>query len=105
MYVPNWVGEGHLKNPDDMLDLKRRACPEFVEGQDPDVEKLSPESYKTYAQKHNLPLVPGIGAVFLATATPAGVAGCVKYYLEAGGKNDRLILYLCNLDAGRRSRL
>lgn len=35
----------------------------------------------------------------MATATPAEVARRVKYYIEAGGKNGRLILYLCNLGA------
>jgi uroporphyrinogen-III decarboxylase len=99
VYVPNWVGESYLKNPEELLDLKRQVCPEFVEGQDPDVEKLGPGFYKKYAAKHNLPLILGIGAVFLVTATPAEVAGRVKYYIEAGGKNGRLILYLCNLGA------
>jgi uroporphyrinogen-III decarboxylase len=99
VYVPNWVGESYLKNPLEMLDLKRQVCPGFVEGQDPDVEKLGPGLYKEYAAKHNLPLILGIGAVFLATATPAEVAGRVKHYIEAGGKKGRLILYLCNLGA------
>jgi uroporphyrinogen-III decarboxylase len=99
VYVPNWVGESYLKDPEEMFDLKRQVCPEFVEGQDPDVEKLGPEFYKKYAARHNLPLVLGIGAVFLATATPAEVAGRVKSYIEAGGKKGRLIIYLCNLGA------
>ena len=46
VYVPNWVGESYLKNPEDMLDLKRQVCPELVEGQDPDVEELGPGFYK-----------------------------------------------------------
>jgi uroporphyrinogen-III decarboxylase len=99
VYVPNWVGESYLKNPREMLDLKSQVCPKFVEGQDPDVEKLGPGYYKKYAEMHNLPLILGIGAVFLATATPQEVAGRIKYYIEAAGINGRLILYLCNLGA------
>jgi uroporphyrinogen-III decarboxylase len=99
VYVPNWVGESYLKDPEEMLDLKRQACPGFVEGQDPDVEKLGPEFYQKYAARYNRPLILGIGAAFLATATPAEVAGRIKYYIEAGGKKGRLILYLCNLGA------
>ena len=99
VYVPNWVGESYLKNPEELLDLKRQVCPELVEGQDPDVEKIGPDLYKKYAAKHNLPLILGNGAVFLATATPAEIAGRVKYYIETGGKKGRLILYLCNLGA------
>jgi len=99
VYVPNWVGESHLQNPADMLDLKRQVCPEFVEGQDPDVAKLGPEHYKHYAQKHDLPLLLGIGAAFLAAATPAEIAGRVKHYIEAGGADGRFALLLCNLGA------
>jgi uroporphyrinogen-III decarboxylase len=99
VYVPNWVGESHLKNPAEMLDLKRQVCPGFVEGQDPDVAKLGPELYKQYAQKHDLPLLLGVGAAFLAAGTPAEIAGRVRHYLETGGKNGRFSLLLCNLGA------
>jgi uroporphyrinogen decarboxylase len=99
VYVPNWVGEHNLKNPKEMLDLKRQVCPGFVEGQDPDVEKLGPELYKDYADEHDVPLILGIGAGFLALASPAQVAQRVKHYIEVGGKGGRLVLYLCNLGA------
>ncbi|MGD8282506.1 MAG: uroporphyrinogen decarboxylase family protein [Desulfobacterales bacterium] len=99
VYVPNWVGEGHLKKPEQMLDLKRQVCPEFVEGQDPDVERLGPALYKQYACKYQLPLILGVGAAFLATSTPAEVAARVKHYVEIGGKDGRFALYLCNLGA------
>jgi hypothetical protein len=99
VYVPNWVGESYLKHPEDMLDLKRQVCPGFVEGQDPDVSKLGPERYKLYAQKHNLPLILGVGAAFLAASTPAEVGLRVQHYLKIGGKNGRFALLLCNLGA------
>ncbi len=99
IYVPNWVGEHNLKNPEEMLDIKRQACPGFVEGQDPDVEKLGPELYKSYAEKHDEPLILGIGAGFLALASPAEVEQRVKHYIEVGGRGGRLVLYLCNLGA------
>ena len=97
--VPNWVGESLLDNPAQMLDLRRWVCPGFVEGQDPDIEKLGPEYYKKYAEENGLPLILGIGAVFLATATPAEVTERVRYYIDVGGENGRFALYLCNLGA------
>ena len=97
--MPNWVGEQYLKNPEEMLDFKHQACPGFVEGQDPDVAALGPSFYKTYANKQDLPLVLGIGAAFLALGTPDEIRDRVRQYIKYGGKEGRLVLYLCNLGA------
>jgi len=99
VYVPNWIGERHLKDPAAMLDLKLQVSPDFVEGQDPDVAALGPEFYKAYAEEHELPLILGVGAGFLAQATPQEVKARVKHYIQAGGANGRFSLYLCNLGA------
>jgi len=97
--VPNWVGERYLKQPEEMLALKLRVAPDFLEGQDPDVEALGPEFYKAYAKAHDVPLVLGVGAAFTALSTPEQVRERVKRYVEVGGKNGRFALYLCNLGA------
>ena len=99
VYVPNWVGERHLKNPEEMLALKLQVSPEFLEGQDPDVEALGPALYKTYAQDRGLPLVLGVGASFLAHATPQEVLTRIENYIDVGGENGCFALYLCNLGA------
>jgi len=99
VYVPNWVGESCLKNPKEMMDIKLAACPGFVEGQDPDVEALGPGFYKTYADSHDVPLVLGIGAAFLALSQPDEIRMRVKEYIETGAKGGRFALYLCNLGA------
>ncbi len=98
--VPNWTGERHAKNPEEMMDIRLRVNPGFIEGQDPDVEALGPEFYKTYAEKHDLPLLLGVGAVFLRTSTPEEIFNRVKHYVEVGGKNGRLWFYLCNIEPG-----
>ena len=99
VYVPNWVGESYLKNPAELLDLKLQACPGFIEGQDPDVELLGPSFYKTVANKRDVPLVLGIGAAFLAQSRPGEIRNRIQHYIEVGGKDGRLVLYLCNLGA------
>lgn len=99
VYVPNWVGESFLKRPEEMLDLKLAACPGFIEGQDPDVEKLGPQFYKSFALEKKVPLVLGIGAAFLALATPSEIRQRTKEYVEVGGKGGGFALYLCNLGA------
>ena len=96
--VPNWTGERYAKNPEEVMDIRLRVNPGFVEGQDPDVEALGPEFYKAYAEKHDLPLLLGVGAVFLRTSTPEEVFNRVKHYVKVGGKNGRFRFYLCNLE-------
>jgi uroporphyrinogen-III decarboxylase len=97
--VANWVGERLLPNPEAMLELKLRAGPGSLLGQDPDVEALGPAFYKTYADRHNAPLILGVGAGFLAQARPADVVERVKRYIETGARGGRFALYLCNLGA------
>jgi uroporphyrinogen-III decarboxylase len=97
VYVPNWVGESCLQRPEELLELKLRVCPNFLEGQDPDVAKIGPALYKDYAEKNRVALVLGIGAGFLALSNPAQVAERVEQYIEIGGKNGRFCLYLCNI--------
>jgi uroporphyrinogen decarboxylase len=99
IYLPNWVGEQCMRNPEEMFDLKLQVCPRFLEGQDPDVASLGPEIYKRYALKHDVSLILGIGAGFLALSTPGQIAERVKYYIRVGGENGRFALYLCNLAA------
>lgn len=99
VYVPNWVGEMYLKNPQEMLAYKLQVSPGLLEGQDPDVDTLGPEMYKAYAQEHGVPLVLGVGASFLAQANPGEVRQRVKRYVEVGGQGGRFALYLCNLGA------
>jgi uroporphyrinogen-III decarboxylase len=99
IFVPNWVGESHLKDPEEMLELKLQACPNFLEGQDPDVAELGPAVYKNYAEKKAVPLILGVGAAFLALSAPQEISARVKHYLEVGGRNGRFCLYLCNIGA------
>jgi len=99
VYVPNWVGEQYLKDPDELFDLKLRVCSGYLQGQDPDVEALGPELYKESAEKRGVPLVLGIGAGFLALSTPREVTDRVRKYITAGKKNGRFAIYLCNIGA------
>ena len=99
VYVPNWVGERYLKNPEELLELKLQVCPDFLEGQDPDVETLGPQVYKDYAVKQNVPLILGVGASFLASSEPEQISERIQEYVKVGGKGGRLALYLCNIGA------
>jgi uroporphyrinogen-III decarboxylase len=95
----NWVGERHLADPEAMLDLKLLVGSGALWGQDPDVEALGPAFYKQFADRRSAPLVLGVGAAFLAAATPEAVARRVRHYVETGMRGGRFALYLCNLGA------
>jgi uroporphyrinogen-III decarboxylase len=95
--VANWVGESHLKQPSQMLDLKLKVGPGSLLGQDPDVEVLGPRFYKEYAEQHNVPLILGIGAAFLAKAQPGEVTERVERYIQEGRPKTGFALYLCNI--------
>ena len=82
-----------------MLDLKLKVASATIQGQDPDVEALGPELFKEYAVKSNIPLVLGVGAAFLAQATPDQVVERVKHYVGVGKVGGRFALYLCNISA------
>ena len=99
VYVPNWIGEQYLKDPEEMLALKLNVSPYFLEGQDPDVGALGPAIYKNYAEANQRSLVLGVGASFMENATPEEVHQRVCSYLEVGARNGRFALYLCNLSA------
>jgi hypothetical protein len=99
VYVGNWVGERYLKNPMQLLELKLKVASTTIQGQDPDVETLGPELFKNFAEKSNIPLVLGVGAAFLAQASPDQVIERVKHYVEVGKAGGKFALYLCNISA------
>ncbi len=95
--VANWIGESRLKNPAEMLELKLAVSSGSIQGQDPDVASLGPSTYKRFAQEHHVPLTLGVGAAFMATATPDEVAERVRRYASVGREGGRFALYLCNI--------
>jgi uroporphyrinogen-III decarboxylase len=99
VYVANWVGERYLPNATEMLELKLAVGPGALWAQDPDVETLGPAVFKEFAVAHDVPLVLGMGAGFLALAAPGEVKARVREYIEVGGRGGRFALYLCNVGA------
>ena len=63
------------------------------------MEALGAALYKRYATQHGVPLILGIGAAFLASATPGDVAQRVRDYVRTGARGGRFALYLCNVSA------
>ena len=99
VYVANWAGERYLPDPDGMLDLKLAVGPGALWVQDPDVEKFGPARFKDFAVAHDVPLILGVGAGFLALSSPAEVEARVRDYAVIGGRGGRFALYLCNVGA------
>lgn len=107
VYVSNWIGERILakpnprkilKNPEEMLEQKLKVC-HYLEGQDPDVAELGPELYVDYAKKKGVPVVLGIGAVFLNSSTPKQIKERTLKYIKAGMAYKKFSLHLCSVTA------
>jgi uroporphyrinogen-III decarboxylase len=75
------------------------VSPNVIRVQYLDVEKLGPDIFKEYANKHNINLCIGVGASFLDSATPDQVEERVKKYLQIGAPGGGFTLYLCALSA------
>ena len=99
VFVANWAGERYLPDPVGMLDLKLAVGPGPLWAQDPDVESLGPYFFKEFAAAHDVPLILGVGAGFLALSTPDEVQARIRRYAEVGGRRGRFALYLCNVGA------
>jgi uroporphyrinogen-III decarboxylase len=99
VYVANWVGEHYLRDPAEMLQLKLAVGPGALWAQDPDVESLGPALFKEFAVAHDVPLILGVGAAFLALAKTGDIEARVREYVEVGGRGGRFALYLCNVGA------
>jgi uroporphyrinogen-III decarboxylase len=97
--VLNWWGERYLKDPEKLLDLKLRISPSLIQGQDPDVETIGPEVYKKFARKHGIPLILGVGNLFLETSKKEAIRSRVAEYIRVGSPEGRFIIYLCNLSS------
>ena len=97
--IVNWWGEKHLKNPEEMLDLKMKISPTIIQGQDPDVEIIGPEFYKDFAKRHNVALILGIGNYFLQKSGKEAIRSRVFHYINAGSDGGRFMIYLCYLSS------
>lgn len=97
VYVPNWVGERYLSDPEILLDMKRQVCPGFIRAQDPDVAILGPSLFKAYADRQAMDLTLGVGAAFLDSASPEEVEERINQYLQIGAPGGGLTIYLCTL--------
>jgi hypothetical protein len=63
------------------------------------VESLGASLFRAFATANEVPLILGVGAGFLALATPQEVAARVREYAEVGGRGGGFALYLCNIGA------
>jgi uroporphyrinogen-III decarboxylase len=94
----NWWGEGQVKQPKKLMELKLRASSgRVLEGQDPDVDEVGPQLYRNYAGEQETSLILGVGTEIMMLGDPTSIRERVKRYLEAGKKLDNgFLLYFTN---------
>lgn len=96
--VRNWWGDSFSKNVDAFWDIKMRIGNQVLEVQDPDLFKVGTGKVMAYAKKKGCPVIFGVDQTLLATGSPEEIKMRVKNYIKIGGKERKLILYLCNLN-------
>lgn len=94
----NWVGDSKCKNPETYWTKKLAVGSGILEVQDPDLHTIGIERVTAYAEKRRLPLILGVGAKFLATASIPEIKERIKAYILSGNDRRRRVIYLCNLD-------
>jgi len=94
----NWIGDSKCKNPETYWTKKLAVGSGILEVQDPDLHKIGIDRVTAYTEKRGLPLILGVGAKFLATATIPEIKKRIKKYILSGNDRKRRIIYLCNLD-------
>ncbi|MBT6338171.1 MAG: hypothetical protein HOJ48_02630 [Desulfobacula sp.] len=94
----NWVGDSKSKNLEGYWAKKLAVGSGILEVQDPDLNKIGIDRVTAYAEKRKLPLILGVGAEFLTSASIPEIQVRIKEYLLAGNDLKRRAIYLCNLD-------
>jgi len=97
--VVNWWGESSLREPVELLDLKRQAAGRLIRAQDPDVERLGVGPFKEYAARHGLALELGIGEQLIDRGPVSAIRTRIQDCIAQAAGGGRLILYLTSLSA------
>lgn len=97
--ITNWYGEGSVKEPRELLELKLRASPGGIMGQDPDVTAVGPRLYKAFAMEKGIALTLSLGPGLLSAGPVGAIRERVRGYVEVGGPGGRFLFHLGNVGA------
>jgi uroporphyrinogen-III decarboxylase len=95
-----WRGESMLKDPRNLLDLKLKANPKFLDCVDPDVFNLGPEYFYRYAMEKNISLTFGIDPKLLTDGSPEEVSKRILNYMGRGCPAKGLTIHLMHIPVG-----
>lgn len=97
--VINWWGESRMKNPIELLTLKRDVAAGLIRAQDPDVAALGPELFKEFAVEHDVVLELGVGDGILTRGSAEQIRERIRHYIQKAAPGGKFILYLSSLSA------
>jgi uroporphyrinogen-III decarboxylase len=87
-------GEGSLREPRELLDIKTAGSPGSIQALDPDVTTLGPGFFRRYAEETGASLVMGLDANLIGSGPPAEIRSRAERFIEEAGKNGRFILFI-----------
>lgn len=95
-----WRGERMLKDPRDLLDLKLKANPKYLDCVDPDVSTIGPEFFSHYATEKNIALTFGIDPKLMSDGSPEEIRERVLNYMSQGYTAKGLTIHLMHIPFG-----
>ncbi len=95
----NWWGDSHTDDLDRFWQQKRRATPNYLKVQDPDLYKIGVKPVIDYARDNDLAVVFGVDNNLLQTGFGEEIKKRIHEYMEAIEAVGKGMLYLCSLSA------
>ena len=87
-------GESCLRNPRELLDIKRAGTAGTIQVLDPDVSALGPRLFKGYADQYGIGLIMGLDAHLIASGPVEEIAARARMFIEEAGMEGRFVLFM-----------
>ncbi len=98
-FCDNWWGDSYAPDLPEFWAQKRRATPDYLKVQDPDLYKLGVQPVIDYGREHNIPIVLGVDNNVFQNGTEKEIRMRIHEYMEAIETVGKGALYLCSLSA------
>lgn len=87
-------GESCLRDPTELLEIKREGAPGAIQVLDPDASAVGPAFFREYAEKNDVGLVMGLDANLVGAGSVAEIKARARQFIEEAGRRGRFVLFI-----------